>query len=148
MRKNTALITYADKQHADVALSYAGLVKREKGFKIDLYLQGELLNQRNIWMAKHRIYVGFIPKDLSESDFRETFAQYGSITEAYIHREVKHFSRLNDESVSHFYGFVNFEDPKIVSMLVELKFVPIRTSSGNHLQFPNFRLLNAIEPLS
>ena len=47
MRKNTALITYEDKEQAEIALSYAGLVKREKGFKIDLYLQGESLNQRN-----------------------------------------------------------------------------------------------------
>lgn len=84
MRKNTALITYAKKDHADVALSYAGIIKREKGFKIDLYLQGDSLNQRNMWMAKHRIHVGYVPKELSETEFRETFTQYGKITEAYI----------------------------------------------------------------
>jgi len=34
---------------------------------------------------------------------------------------------------------VTFEEPEVVSMLMELKFIPIRTSWGKLSQFPDFR---------
>lgn len=34
---------------------------------------------------------------------------------------------------------MTFVDPAVVSMLMELKFIPIRTGSGKLSQFPDFR---------
>jgi len=144
MRKNTALVTFTDEEYADIALSYSGLIRREKGFKVDLYLQGDKLNQRNMFMAKHRVYVGFIPKNITEADFRETFLQYGKVTEAYIHKELKRYSHASD-SISHFYGFVTFEDPGVVTMLLERKYVPIYEGTSYQKSFPNFRQIKLKE---
>jgi RNA recognition motif-containing protein len=97
-----------------------------------------------MFMAQHRVYVGFIPKNITEADFRETFLQYGKVTEAYIHKELKRYSHASD-SISHFYGFVTFEDPEVVTMLLERKYVPISGGTRNQKSFPNFRQMSLKE---
>ena len=75
-------------------------------------------------MAEYRVYVGFIPKNLSEDDFKQSFSQYGKVSEAYINREIKRAQRSSAE-VTAYYGFVTFQDKGIVNRLIRQQFVPI-----------------------
>lgn len=81
----------------------------------DEYLTGNQKRNKDIMESSKRIYVGNLPQDLSDQEFRSFFAAFGKVKTAYIN------PRPSGPQKKFFFGFVTFENEATAKSLVQLK---------------------------
>lgn len=98
------------------------------------YLTGKEKLLRDKEDAKKKIYVGNLPSDMTNQEFREVFERYGSTKVAYISKKV---IQGNEGRASDSFGFIVFESEETANLMIRLGTVPFK---GLELIIKPFRL--------
>lgn len=70
---------------------------------------------------EQQVFVGNLPQDITEDELRKFFSKYGSIVDVRINRT----NQKNSAGRTPNYGFVTFEDNKIVKSILSQKVSPL-----------------------
>lgn len=81
-------------------------------FQTEEFLKGKAKLKKDIQEVKKKIYVGYIPKKMSEKEFGCLFQRFGSVKTAYINPNHKKGVK---------YGFIIFKKEKVAKKLVEME---------------------------
>ena len=122
MRKNTALVNFKTKNCMANVLKHKQCIERSTGFLIDVHLTGNQLSSRNAAVGKFRVYVGYVPKEMTDQMFQEIFQKIGSVRSCYIARQTK-FSSENQYKP--LFGFASFEDQNKADELLKIGTIKI-----------------------
>lgn len=122
MRKNTALVTFKSKSSLDAALKCKGMIQKQTGLLIDKYLKGTSLQNRNLKIGESRIYIGYVPKDLTDAQFQSIFMPLGDVVLCYLNHQS---NKSNGHELSSLYGFVTFKNKEKAAQLVESGLIEI-----------------------
>lgn len=89
---------------------------RDHKIEVEMFLEGDLQIPKNEDLMKRKIYVGNLPRNISDQELQQFFSQYGSVKAAYVkNRKSKKTFR---------FGFVEFFNKNSASKIMELKKVP------------------------
>lgn len=135
MRKNTALVTFKQNQSISNVLKFKQNIHKQTGFLVDRYLKGDSLIRRNANVGLARIYVGYIPMDLTDEDFEEIFSVYGEVKLCYINRQIR---VLDEQRVKSYFGFVTFSREETATRLTKTGIIPIPDHILSNIRIPNY----------
>ena len=135
MKQNFAYVQFESLDSCQSCLESRHQILKKEGYRVEKMLEGNQLSERNDDLGNYRIYVGFIPKSLTEKHLYKIFQPFGRIEEAYINRQI----HVVNSNVTSYFGFVTFTDPDVAQNLIELGNVEILPSIQKEIQVPDFR---------